>query len=292
VRLRLRSAIPDKLLARMTQATPLRILQITDLHLKADPAALWRGFNVQKSLDNVLKLASGYKHWPPQVILVTGDIVDDESPQGYRDTYQRLALQLREQLGEAAAITRIGFIPGNHDDSGILENSCSELDIEGCGFFTCNNWQIVQLDSAITNSDDGELGNEQLALLDAALQYSPVPHTLVVLHHPLIKLGSEWMDSMRVKDADTFFKCIDNHNTNSLNQVRAVTWGHAHQQTDQLHKQVHLFGTPAAGPVQFKVASDDFAIDAGLQAGLRWLTLNEDGSIETSVHRLPASRNE
>lgn len=276
----------------MTQTTPLRILQITDLHLKADPAALWRGFNVQNSLDNVLKLAAEHSHWPPQLILVTGDIVDDESPQGYRDTYQRLALQLREQLGDNAATTRIGFIPGNHDDSAILENSCCELDIEGCGFFTLNNWQIVQLDSTITNSDDGELGSEQLALLDAALQYSPVPHTLVVLHHPLVKLDSEWLDSMRVKDADTFFERVDNNNANSSNQVRAVTWGHAHQQTDRLHQQVRLFGTPAAGPVQFTVASDDFAIDSELTAGLRWLTLNEDGSIETSVHRLPAPKHE
>jgi len=271
-----------------TTRTVTRILQITDLHLKADLAALWRGFNVQDSLNAVLQLATEHKHWPPDLILVTGDIVDDETPDGYRQTYQRLALQLRELLSKAAAnTTPIGFIPGNHDDAVILDQSCSELAIESCGAFTLNNWQIIQLDSTITNSNDGELGPEQLALLDSTLAKPMAPHTLVVLHHPLVKLDSEWMDSMRVKDAEAFFERIDNYNARDTgNNVRAVVWGHAHQQTDLLHGQVRLLGTPAAGPVQFTVASDDFAIDTELQPGLRWLTLNDDGSIETSVHRL------
>jgi len=275
----------------MTQSTSTlsHILQITDLHLKADPAALWRGFNVQQSLDKVLELASEHTHWPPKLILVTGDIVDDETPEGYRASYQRLAQQLRERLGETAAKnTRIGYIPGNHDDAAILEQVCSEIDIESCGTFTLNNWQIIQLDSTLIDSDDGELGSVQLKVLDKALSKPAAPHSLIVLHHPLVKLDSEWMDSMRVKDAEAFFERIDqcNADNQTAHKVRAIVWGHAHQQTERLHNQIQLFGTPAAGPVQFTVASDDFAIETELQAGLRWLTLAEDGSIETSVKRV------
>jgi len=275
----------------MTQSRTTRILQITDLHLKANSAALWRGFNVQNSLDAVLQLAAEHSHWPPDVILVTGDIVDDETTEGYRQTYRRLAEQLREKLGETATnTTRIGFIPGNHDNAKILQQSCTQLGLESCGTFSLNNWQIIQLDSSLPDSDDGELGAEQLQLLDAALQNSTSAHSLIVLHHPLVKLNSEWMDSMRVKDADALFERIDRYN-DGLRQVRAITWGHAHQQTELLHQQVRLLGTPAAGPVQFTAGSDNFAIDSELQAGLRWLTLNEDGSIETSVHRLPSPTN-
>jgi len=277
----------------MTQHTrrPIHTLQITDLHLKADPAALWRGHNVQNSLDAVLQLASEHEHWPPELILVTGDIVDDETVDGYRETYRRLAEQLRRQLGENAAnTTRIGFIPGNHDNPEILEQSCKELGIEGCGVFTLNNWQVIQLDSTLPDSDDGELGTEQLSCLDAALAESKAPHTLIVLHHPLVKLDSAWMDSMRVKDSAALFARIDQFNAGS-DKMRAVIWGHAHQETEQLHNQVRLFGAPAAGPVQFTAGSDDFAIDSELSAGFRWLTLNEDGSIETSVHRLPSLSN-
>jgi len=277
----------------MTQSRTTRILQITDLHLKADPAALWRGFNVQNSLDAVLQLAAEHSHWPPDTILVTGDIVDDETPEGYRQTYRRLAEQLREQLGEkSSGTTLIGFIPGNHDNAEILQQSCSQLGIESCGAFTLNNWQIIQLDSSLADSDDGELGAKQLQLLDTALQNSTAAHSLVVLHHPLVKLNSEWMDSMRVKDAGALFERIKRYNeSQGQGQVRAITWGHAHQQTELLHQQIRLFGTPAAGPVQFTAGSDDFAIDSKLQAGLRWLVLNEDGSIETSVQRLPSPTN-
>ena len=276
-----------------TPRSPIRFLQITDLHLKADPAALWRGFNVQKSLDDVLQLASEHQHWPPDAILVTGDIVDDETPDGYRQTYQRLATQLRKQLGEnATTTTRISFIPGNHDNAQILEQSCAELNIESCGTFTLNDWKIIQLDSTLPDSNDGELGSEQLQRLDTALQNSTSAHTLIVLHHPLVKLNSAWMDNMRVKDADALFERIDRYNEGQdQRQVRAIIWGHAHQQTELLHQQVRLFGTPAACPVQFTAGSDDFAIDSELQPGLRWLTLNEDGSIETSVHRLPSPTN-
>lgn len=267
---------------------PIRILQITDLHLKADPAALWRGHNVQDSLTAILQLASEQPHWPPEVILVTGDIVDDETPEGYRQTYQRLTNQLHEKLGQAAArTTRIGLIPGNHDNPAILEDSCSELGIQGCGAFSLGSWQIIQLDSTLPDSDDGELGAVQLEALDNSLSDSSAPHRLIVLHHPLIKLGSQWLDSMRVKDGDVLFERVDRFNQGK-DQVRAIIWGHAHQQTEQLHNQIRLYGTPAAGPVQFTVASDEFAIDTELQAGLRWLILTDDGGIETSVQRLTA----
>lgn len=266
--------------------TPTQVLQITDLHLKADPTALWRGHNVQQSLDAVLQLASQHQHWPPQLILVSGDIVDDETPAGYRSTYARLAQQLRDQLGDAAATTKIGFIPGNHDDAAILEESCKSLNLEGCGAFRLNNWQIIQLDSSLPDCDDGELGNEQLALLDAALSAPQADNSLIVLHHPLAKLGSAWMDSMRVKDAQSLFTRVDKFNSNHQQQVRAIIWGHAHQEANLRHQQVSMFGTPAAGPVQFTAGSDDFAIDTALSAGFRWLTLHDDGHIDSLVFRL------
>ncbi len=270
----------------INNCSPIHVLQITDLHLKADPAALWRGHNVQQSLDAVLERARQHQHWPPQVILVTGDIVDDETAEGYRQTYHRLANQLREQLGNAASTTKIGFIPGNHDDSSILEESVKSLKLFGCGSFALNNWQIIQLDSSLMDSDDGELGEQQLAVLDSALSSPQAPNSLIVLHHPLVKLNSAWMDSMRVKDAAALFSRVDTFNTLGGQQVRAITWGHAHQETELAHGQVRLFGTPAAGPVQFTAGSDDFAIDTNLAAGFRWLTLQPNGQIDTQVFRV------
>lgn len=267
----------------------IRVLQITDLHLKADTSALWRGHNVQHSLDAVLELARKDTHWPPELILVTGDIVDDETPEGYQLTYQRLAQQLRDQLGDAADTTQIAYIPGNHDDAAILADTCNTLGIEGCGSFELGNWQIIQLDSTLPRNCDGELGTQQLDLLRTALNKGHQQNILVTLHHPLIELDSQWMDEMRVKDADAFFNIVTEFNTHfspSGRSVKAVVWGHAHQQTDEEMNGICLFGTPAAGPVQFTVGSDDFAIDESLSPGLRWLTLHENGEIDTRIERI------
>lgn len=267
----------------------IRVLQITDLHLKADASALWRGRNVQHSLDAVLKLANEDTHWPPDLILVTGDIVDDETPEGYQRTYQRLAKLLRDRLGDKAKSTRIAYIPGNHDDPEILSESCEALGIEGCGSFELPNWQIIQLDSTLPNNCDGELGNQQLDMLKLALNNSQQAHILITLHHPLVNLASQWMDEMRVKDADAFFEIVTGFNAlsdHSGRSIEAVIWGHAHQQTDLEKSGIRLLGAPAAGPVQFTVGSDEFAIDESLAAGLRWLTLYPDGNIETRVERV------
>lgn len=275
----------------MNQPHSIRVLQITDLHLKADPKAQWRGHIVQDSLEAILQLASQDGQWPPELILVTGDIVDDETPEGYKQAYQRLAMQIRETLGASASETTLAYIPGNHDNAALLEASCQQLGIKGCGVFTLKNWQIIQLDSSLPDSDDGELGKTQLAKLDDALEQPHADNTLIVLHHPLVKLGSAWLDTMRIKDADELFKRVDAFNEQAGSaRVRGIVWGHAHQQSDLMHKEISLFGTPAAGPVQFTAGSNDFAIDTELTAGLRWLTLHEDGRIETQVCRLPHQR--
>ncbi|MEZ5525148.1 MAG: metallophosphoesterase [Pseudomonadales bacterium] len=273
----------------MQSQPAIRALQITDLHLKADSGALWRGHNVQKALDSVLRLAAADPHWPPELILVTGDIVDDETPAGYQESYARLAKQLRKQLGKAARTTRIAYIPGNHDDPVLLTQSCRELEIESCGSFEVDNWQVIQLDSTIPHNCDGELGAAQLERLQKALLSGEQPNILITLHHPLVKLDSEWMDSMRVKDAEDFFALVEAFNENAAKSgrsVKVVIWGHAHQETDLQRGSLRLLGAPAAGPVQFTVGSDDFAIDEALAPGLRWLTLYPDGSLETRVERI------
>lgn len=277
-------------LAHLVMPQAIRVLQITDLHLKADTSALWRGHNVQNSLDSVLELARRNTHWPPELILVTGDIVDDETPEGYRLTYQRFTQQLRDQLGKAAETTQIACIPGNHDEPTILTDSCKTLGIEGCGSFELDNWQIIQLDSTLPGNCDGELGKQQLKLLQTALNSSRHQQNILIsLHHPLIELDSQWMDEMRVKDADAFFNIVTEFNAHSSlsgRAIKAVVWGHAHQQTDEKKNGVCLLGTPAAGPVQFTVGSDDFAIDESLSPGLRWITLHENGEIDTYVERV------
>jgi len=64
----------------LTATVPLRIIQITDLHLKTKPSQLW-GVDVDASLNAVLAHIQG-RNPAPDFIIATGDLVGDE-PEAY-----------------------------------------------------------------------------------------------------------------------------------------------------------------------------------------------------------------
>ena len=67
-------------------------------------------------------------------------------------------------------------------------------------------------------------------------------------------------------------------------QVRAVLWGHVHQEIDQRRNGVRLIASPSTC-IQFEPGSEDFKV--GEQApGYRWLRLLPDGGLDTGVERV------
>jgi Icc protein len=82
-----------------------------------------------------------------------------------------------------------------------------------------------------------------------------------------------------VGSAEQFFAVIDRHP-----RVRAIIWGHVHQEYDDLRNGVRLLAVPSTC-VQFKPKSEDFAVDDS-NPGYRWLDLYPDGRIDTAVSRV------
>ena len=92
-------------------------------------------------------------------------------------------------------------------------------------------------------------------------------------------MGSAWMDKIGLQNADALAAVIQRHR-----HVRAVLWGHVHQESDRTIDGVRYLSSPSTC-VQFLPGSKDFALD--LQApGYRWLDLHADGSIDTGVSRV------
>jgi len=92
-------------------------------------------------------------------------------------------------------------------------------------------------------------------------------------------VGSEWIDQYIVRNADTFFKVLDR-----FPNVKAVVWGHVHQDFSSERKGVKLIATPSTC-VQFKPNCNDFTVDT-LMPGYRWFDLHDDGSFTTGVERV------
>jgi Icc protein len=144
------------------------------------------------------------------------------------------------------------------------------------GHVDLGRWRIVLLDSCLPGSASGRLSGEALRGLEAALGSAGKRHCMVCLHHHPVPMASRWLDRVGLENAPEFLAAIDRHQN-----VRAVVWGHVHQNYDALRKGVRLLATPSTC-AQFLPNSDDFALDPRPPA-YRTLELRADGSLLTEV---------
>jgi Icc protein len=245
--------------------TAPRILHLTDLHLFASVHTSLRGVVTQHSLDRVLEHAQRHD-WPPDCILLTGDLVHDESVAGYQ--------RLRERF--AAFGVPVHCIAGNHDSPAAMHAVLEDPPLHYAGNRQLGNWSIVLLDTHVPGQDGGEISGGDLTRLEDALQAHPSRHTLICLHHHPVAVGSAWLDELGIANRDALFAVIDRHPN-----ARALLWGHVHQTFDERRGDLRLLATPSTC-VQFKPHCEQFRYDE-LPPACRWLTLHEDGRIDTAL---------
>jgi 3',5'-cyclic-AMP phosphodiesterase len=242
----------------------MQILQITDTHLYGSASGKLRGVETDPSLhaalDDAFARVPNY-----EAVLVTGDLVQDDKS-GY--------LRFRSFFGSLAK--PVLCIPGNHDEPETMRNELTGEPFKICGAHTIGDWTFVMLDSYDPGHVGGRLTKNELARLDAALKEAP-KHAMVCLHHHPIVMGSRWLDSVGLAEAQDFWSVIDRH-TN----VRAVVWGHVHQAFDGKRGDLRLLATPSTG-AQFLPNSDRYAVDSAPPA-YRSFELHADGRIDTQVH--------
>jgi len=242
----------------------LRLIQFTDPHLYGNEAETLRGIATLPALKAALADAQA-GGWPPDAVLVTGDIVQDD-PGGY--------VHLRRLMGGLGV--PVLCIPGNHDEPVALRRELRGAPFQVGGHADFGLWRIVLLDSCLAGSASGRLGKEALAQLEQALATAGNRHCLVTLHHHPVPMSSRWLDQVGLENADEFLSVIDRHRN-----VRAIVWGHVHQAYDALRKDVRLLATPSTC-AQFVPLADEFAVDRRPPA-YRTLELRSDGSLITEV---------
>lgn len=246
-----------------------RLLQFTDLHLRDNPDHEVRGVNTQRGFENALYHAQRH-HWPADVILLTGDLANDE----FEASYRRLASM------STAWDTPVMPLPGNHDDGDALRKAFGELPQAVDGRIDFDHWRIVGLDSQLPGKVHGKLDALQWQRLEDALLSLDGRHLLVALHHPPLEVGSRWIDRLALEGAAEFRQWLANFN------VRVCLFGHAHQPWESEIQGVRYLGTPSTGR-QFLRGSDTFA-ESDEPPGYRWLDLHDDGRVETGVEWIEA----
>ncbi|MYL22663.1 phosphodiesterase [Vreelandella massiliensis] len=234
----------------------MRIVQITDAHLHADPLARSRTGVPLKQFKAVVEAAQA-EH--PDIVLVTGDVSQDETPASY--THAAEALR--------AFPCPWFWLPGNHDHVGLMEAEhplLDEVDLD--------DWRMLLLNTQVPGQPHGELGPKRLAALAERLETDIRP-TLIAMHHPPVEVGARWLDAIGLEDREAFWQVLS-----AYRQVKLIVFGHAHQafaQTQALgvgmsEGQAKVYGCPATAD-QFLPGADDFALDEASRPGYRVLEL-------------------
>ncbi|ACL71667.1 3',5'-cyclic-AMP phosphodiesterase [Thioalkalivibrio sulfidiphilus] len=251
----------------MSRSRPLTVVQITDPHLGAPSEGMY-GVTIDTGATLARVLADIRARCPQaDLMLATGDLAERPVPATYA--------QLRKAL--SGLPMPVHCLPGNHDEPQVMEEALADAPGIDCArVITREDWVVVMLDSTIPGHAGGALDADELEFLEETLSRHPARNALICLHHPVVAVGSRWMDRMKLADAGALFQITDRHT-----QVRGLLFGHIHQDFEAVRKGVRLIGTPSTC-LQFLPESDDFALDA-LPPAWRHLTLHPDGRIDTQV---------
>lgn len=246
---------------------PLRVLHITDTHLKAAAGATLLGVDTAASLRAVLRRA--LSEHTPDAVLASGDLAHDPQPAAY----ERFADLLSQHFTGPVL-----HLPGNHD----LSEPFARV-LGGQEALALGPWEIIGFDSHADHRPEASLDGAARRRLAARMADARGSYILLACHHPPVPVGCPWLDKDCIPDGlELLESCAADA------RVRGLVFGHVHQQVHDRHGALTVLGTPSTC-FQFEPGSSGFAIDrAGERAlpGYRWLTLYPDGELHTEVRRL------
>lgn len=242
---------------------PFKLAQITDLHLLQPQGGDYRGVDTRQRL---LTLLPELQAWQPDLLVLTGDLAQDEAAATYT--------WLVEQLN--ASGLRWTWVPGNHDAPALMQAHHPvswQHTLHG-------GWQLLGLNTHWPGQVAGRLSADQWSLLNQALQTAEP--LIIALHHPPCAVGTEWIDALRLDQGEAVWQALT-----AANKPILLLAGHVHQAIERQVGQVHLFTCPASS-VQFAVGASQFALDLQASAGYRQVLLHPNGQWYTQVVRCPA----
>ncbi|MCC7410716.1 MAG: metallophosphoesterase [Gammaproteobacteria bacterium] len=247
-------------------AAPLRLLQLTDSHIYSDPAGELLGIRTLATFEQVLAHARHSPVWPPHAVILSGDLVNDETCEAY--SLLRVRLE--------GLCCPVYCLPGNHDDPRLMRHVLPGRNVFIAGEVRLGSWLLILLDSRVPGSPAGLLAAGELERLDTALAAHTAGHAFIFVHHHPLPVGSAWMDAMGLRNAGALFAVLQRYP-----QVRGIAAGHVHQASAHSRGGLAVFTTPSTC-VQFLPGADRFLRD-DRSPGYRWFELRRDGGVDTGV---------
>ena len=168
--------------------TDTLILQLTDLHLFADPAERLFGIPTRELLQDVLAHveASGVR---PDHVVVTGDHTHDELPQSY-EAARGLLDPGSTGSGSSRAITTTGIALR----SAFAERIGGEDGDRVQFAFSAGEWLCLGLDTQVPGEVGGRIDAGQVEWIREQMRNRQPEAVVLFTHHPPVDLGLPWLD--------------------------------------------------------------------------------------------------
>lgn len=195
------------------------IAQISDLHIVRPGKNLYGAVDTATYLERAVAAVAA-RDPAPDLVLVTGDLVDAGSPEEYA--------RLRALLEKLSMPYRL--IPGNHDARDPLRAAFPDhpylAGADGFINYVIEEFplRLIGLDSLDVGRVGGRLCGTRLDWLEARLSEAPEQPTLIFLHHVPFRTGVTHFDIQAFEGADGFAAVVRRHP-----QVERVVAGHVHR---------------------------------------------------------------
>lgn len=216
------------------------IAQITDTHVGFEPEAGDEEFNFLRfcmAIDHLLD-----QHVQPDLLVLTGDVAD----KGRADSYERIK----------GPLSRCNFpvhvMTGNHDNRDNLLTAFPD-----CPTITAPNGKryaqysidlgslrIICLDTLQHGRHGGAFCDARAQWLAGELAAHPDTPTLIMMHHPPIISGIDWMDPRPHEAWLARFRSA----VTGCPQIVGITCGHLHRTVASAFEGIPVAVTPAVAP--------------------------------------------
>ena len=201
-------------------STPIRIAQISDLHIKPPGVLAYGRVDTGRALERCVAALNEFTP-SPDFVVISGDLADTPTSEEY-DHLKRLLAPLKLPFAG---------IPGNHDSRDMMRAAFPgsayafpsgplNQKIETGGL------DLLLLDSSVAAKPHGELDAATLQWLDAKLASNANRPALLFLHHPPFVAGIWHMDRQNLLNAGELAPIIRRHP-----RIRLIATGHVHRAT-------------------------------------------------------------
>ncbi|TFV47196.1 metallophosphoesterase [Blastococcus sp. TF02A_35] len=223
----------------------MRLLHLSDLHIPRQPGPDTHGVDPRAVLKNLLRDCRRLTDL--DLIVVSGDIADDGSPEGCADARDLVGAFARDRSAAQA------WCVGNHDDRDAFTAvlGTGHLDAGGrdigqrapaaaqvsAATSRTDGLRVITLDSLVPGEVAGRLERVQLEWLRDVLVEPAPAGTVVTFHHPPLSVSPEWA-AASLRNPSALADVLRG------SDVRAVLCGHVHAQIAGFLAGIPVWVTP------------------------------------------------